>query len=285
MKVKNFISGKYSLVVLVLLLVCIGVSSYSLMFIQKNKDKLKNYAKLENEIDSLTNLNRQMIDRIQTSLDSINQFYQLYDKGEYELTYPDSILSWNQILQLDEYGKLDTSICECYIYELKDRTRDAVLFNELSKGNYDFYINSLTDAPNISPTFGVVTSEFGYRKHPIYRKSVFHSGLDIANDFGTPIYATSDGVVIKSSRDTNYGKYVIIKHAKGFETKYAHLSSSLVKAGTVVQAGDIIGEMGSTGLSTGNHLHYEVRRNDRLLNPNSFVNTSFRKIPKKNRMI
>jgi len=94
-----------------------------------------------------------------------------------------------------------------------------------------------------------------------------------------------DGVVIKSARDYKYGRYVTIKHAKGYETKYAHLNVSYVKAGTIVYSGDVIGEMGKTGVTTGVHLHYEVIRNNKILNPYSYVNNSLRKIAKKNSVI
>ena len=285
MKENYNIAAKYLLLIYGILIISIGISVYSIKYIYDNQDKLDSYSELESNIDSLSNLNKQIINRIQTSLDSINQFYRLYDSGEYELTYPDSILTWNQIIKLDKHGNIDSYGSNKYISELKDRTRTIVLFNELSKGNYDFYVNSLSEAPHISPTFGVLTSSYGYRKHPVYKRRIFHRGLDIANDLGTPIYATGDGVVVKSKWDSKYGKYVTIRHAKGFETKYAHLNASYVKPGTIVKAGQIIGEMGKTGVTTGVHLHYEVKRNKTLLNPYSYVNSSYRKIQKKNSII
>ncbi|MBI9030846.1 M23 family metallopeptidase [bacterium] len=285
MKTNYNIAGKYLILITSILIISIGISVYSLKYIYDNQDKLNSFSKLESNIDSLKNLNQQIIERVQTSLDSINHFYEVYDRGEYELTYPDSILTWNQILKIDKHGNIDASNSNVYIAQLKERTRTMVLFNELNKGNYDFYINSLTEAPHISPTFGVITSSYGYRKHPVYKRRIFHRGIDIANDLGTPIYATGDGVVIKSARDYKYGRYVTIKHAKGYETKYAHLNVSYVKAGTIVYSGDVIGEMGKTGVTTGVHLHYEVIRNKKILNPYSYVNNSLRKIAKKNSVI
>jgi murein DD-endopeptidase MepM/ murein hydrolase activator NlpD len=285
MIIKNKISIKYFYIMLVLILISIGFSVISVKYIIDNKDKLENYSSLENKIDSLTILNQEIIENVQTSLDSINQFYQLYDKGEYELTYPDSILTWNQLIQINSKGKIDTYHSYRLISSLKEKTRAIVLFNELAHGNYDFYVNSLNEEPHISPTFGVLTSAFGYRKHPVYKRRIFHRGLDIANDLGTPIYATGDGVVTKSSWDSKYGRYVTIKHAKGYETKYAHLNSSYVKPGTIVKSGQVIGEMGSTGVTTGVHLHFEVRRNKRILNPSKYVNSSYRKIKRKDSII
>lgn len=284
-KKKVKIGSNLLVLLIVVLIASIGTSIYSIKYIYDNKPILNDYPTLGSKVDSLSNLNEQILGRIQTSLDSINQFYQLYDAGEYELTYPDSILTWNQLYKLDDFGNVDASHCNCYLDVLKEKTRTLVLFNELANGNYDFYVNSLTEAPHISPTYGVQTSSFGYRKHPIYQRRIFHRGLDIANDLGTPIYATGDGVVTKSVWDAKYGRYVTIKHAQGYETRYAHLNVAHVRPGSIVKAGEVIGEMGRTGVSTGVHLHYEVHRNNRLLNPYSYVNSSFRKIKTKNSVI
>ena len=285
MKKKMKISSNILLIIAVVLIASIGTSIYSINYICHNKPKLNDYPSLQTKIDSLSNLNEQILGRIQTSLDSINQFYQSYDIGEYELTYPDSILTWNQLFKLDDNGDVDQHHCQSYVCVLKEKTRTLVLFNELSKGNYDFYVNSLNETPHISPTYGVQTSSYGYRKHPIYKRRIFHRGLDIANNLGTPIYATGDGVVTKCAWDSQYGRYICIKHSQGYETRYAHLNSFSTKLGSMVKSGEVIGEMGKTGVSTGVHLHYEVRKNDRLVNPYSFVNNSYRKIKPKNNLI
>ena len=135
MKENYNIAAKYLLLICGILIISIGISVYSIKYIYDNQDKLDSYSELESNIDSLSNLNKQIINRIQTSLDSINQFYRLYDSGEYELTYPDSILTWNQIIKLDKHGNIDSYGSNKYISELKDRTRTIVLFNELSNGN------------------------------------------------------------------------------------------------------------------------------------------------------
>ncbi|MFA7057669.1 MAG: M23 family metallopeptidase [Candidatus Cloacimonadales bacterium] len=285
MKKKINIGSNILIIIGIVLIASIGTSIYSLKYIHNIKPKVSNYPVLQTKIDSLSNLNEQILGRIQTSLDSINQFYQSYDIGEYELTYPDSILTWNQLFKLDENGDVDQCHCNAYVCVLKEKTRTLVLFNELSKGNYDFYVNSLNEAPHISPTYGVQTSSYGYRKHPIYKRRIFHRGLDIANDLGTPIYATGDGVVTKCAWDSKYGRYITIKHSQGYETRYAHLNAAKVKLGSIVRSGEVIGEMGRTGVSTGVHLHYEVRKNQRLVNPYSFVNNSYRKIKPKNSII
>jgi murein DD-endopeptidase MepM/ murein hydrolase activator NlpD len=98
-----------------------------------------------------------------------------------------------------------------------------------------------------------------------------HSGLDIAAPRGTPIYATADGVVTISGRQGGYGRMVKIRHAFGFETVYAHLSRTRVKVGQRIGSGDRIGDMGSTGRSTGNHVHYEIRIDNKPVNPVKFI--------------
>ncbi len=118
---------------------------------------------------------------------------------------------------------------------------------------------------------GRITSRFGPRRDPRNGRREMHEGLDIAAPRGTPIYATGDGVVAFVGWQHGYGRVVKIRHAFGFETVYAHLSRARVKRGQHVKRGDRIGDMGSTGRSTGNHVHYEVRINDRPVNPMKFI--------------
>jgi murein DD-endopeptidase MepM/ murein hydrolase activator NlpD len=100
---------------------------------------------------------------------------------------------------------------------------------------------------------------FGYRIHPITKTHRFHDGIDIANIKSTDIVATADGVVKFSGIRGGYGKSVVIDHGNGFETSYSHANEILVSTGMKVTRGTVIARMGSTGLSTGNHLHYEVK--------------------------
>jgi murein DD-endopeptidase MepM/ murein hydrolase activator NlpD len=121
--------------------------------------------------------------------------------------------------------------------------------------------------PSIWPAHGWLSSRVGSRQDPITGESDYHEGLDISADRGTPVYATADGVVRLAGREGGYGNLVILDHEYGLETRYGHLSRFLVREGASVKRGDIIGLVGSTGRSTGSHLHYEVRVNGRLLNP------------------
>ncbi len=118
--------------------------------------------------------------------------------------------------------------------------------------------NSARATPAIWPTEGRVTSPFGYRIAPLRNASDYHTGIDIANEAGTPIYATADGVVRHAGWANGYGMCAVIDHGFGYSTLYGHMSQILTKEGAVVKRGQLIGRMGSTGTSTGNHLHYEV---------------------------
>lgn len=118
-----------------------------------------------------------------------------------------------------------------------------------------------------APSFNKVSSPYGQRFHPIYHEYRMHSGIDIAAGYGAKIIASDDGTVIISKYSSSYGNYIVISHGNGYTTLYAHLSSRLKKVGDKVKQGELIGKCGSTGASTGPHLHYEVSLNGSRVNP------------------
>ena len=116
-----------------------------------------------------------------------------------------------------------------------------------------------------------MASGFGYRLDPFYHTFTFHGGMDFTAETGTEVYATGDGRVVKRKSDAwGYGNHLIVNHGHGYTTVYAHLSRFAVSNGAKVKRGQLIGYVGSTGRSTGPHLHYEVRRNNNPLNPAFF---------------
>lgn len=128
--------------------------------------------------------------------------------------------------------------------------------------------------PNAKPLKDdlAVTSEFGLRRNPFGGLSYeMHSGIDFRGPVGTPIYATADGVVVTAEYSGGYGQHIVIDHGYSYETLYAHLSDMAVRAGDRVQRGDLIGELGSTGRSSGPHLHYEVHRQGQPVNPRYYL--------------
>lgn len=120
-----------------------------------------------------------------------------------------------------------------------------------------------------------ITSVFGYRIHPIFNTTKFHSGVDIAANSGATISAAASGTVAIAEYSSSYGNYVVIYHSNGTTTLYAHMSSMAVTAGSTVSQGDTIGYVGSTGNSTGPHLHFEVRVNGSCVDPLSYFSLGF----------
>lgn len=125
--------------------------------------------------------------------------------------------------------------------------------------------------PTGYPVPGNISSRYGKRENPFSGENGFHSGIDISASPGTPIRATAEGVVSHSGWTTNSGNVVVLEHGCGFSTIYAHNKKNAVKVGQKVKRGDTIGYVGSTGKSTGPHVHYEVWKNRRNVNPQNFL--------------
>lgn len=130
-------------------------------------------------------------------------------------------------------------------------------------------VEELCDYPIIFPIKKThrISSGFGWRRHPISKRWHFHTGIDIPQTKGTPVYATGNGVITNKGYNSGYGYFVEIQHTGGFRSFYAHLSRTLVNVGDLVRITEQIACVGNTGVSTGYHLHYEVRKGNRYLNP------------------
>ncbi len=131
------------------------------------------------------------------------------------------------------------------------------------------FIDEVCDYPVIFPIRKPcrISSGFGMRYHPIYKRRKFHTGIDLPETKGTPVYATGNGIVVRKGYCSGYGNYIEIQHAGGFRSFYAHLSRTTVNIGDQVGIATQIACVGSTGIATGSHLHYEVRKGKRYLNP------------------
>jgi murein DD-endopeptidase MepM/ murein hydrolase activator NlpD len=132
----------------------------------------------------------------------------------------------------------------------------------------------LTDGRFILPVEGQYTSGFGMRLHPMDHAERLHAGMDIAAPAGSPIQAAAAGQVVFSGTQTGYGNVVVIQHPEGYTTLYAHNTANLVSVGTTVSQGQPIATVGSTGRSTGPHLHFEVHKDGKQLDPTLFLATS-----------
>ncbi len=148
-----------------------------------------------------------------------------------------------------------------------DKIKPSDLCLESLEKSIDKFVKVMSDIPVGVPLYGRLTSKFGYRIDPFNGRRAFHTGIDLRATYKQPVRATANGVVIFSGWKRGYGKVVIIRHKYGFTTIYAHLAYKRVGINQPVKAGDIIGYAGSTGRSTGVHLHYEVKRYGKLINP------------------
>tara|TARA_B000000437_G_scaffold218106_1_gene196775 strand:- start:1413 stop:2384 length:972 start_codon:yes stop_codon:yes gene_type:complete len=172
----------------------------------------------------------------------------------------------NSELVISTSKKIDQITKQLYI---QSRSFDEVI--ELAKDK----ANMLSSIPAIQPVsnkdLSRMASGFGPRIHPIYKTRKMHAGMDFSAKIGTPIYATGNGTIEKVRRSKRgYGNHVVINHGFGYKTLYAHMSKYIVKKGQKVNRGDIIGYVGNTGMSMAPHLHYEVHKNGKKINPVNF---------------
>lgn len=129
----------------------------------------------------------------------------------------------------------------------------------------------LRSTPSMWPLVGRIGSHFGGRLDPFTQDADVHFGIDIVAPKGTPVKATADGIVRISGRQSEYGNLIVLEHPNGFSTRYGHLFAFKVRQGETVHKDDVIGYVGMTGRATGPHLHYEVRLNDKAVNPQTYL--------------
>ena len=169
----------------------------------------------------------------------------------------------NSELVIEVTKKADKLSKQLYI---QSKSFDEVI--DLAKNKADMLVSIPAIQPIANKDLGRVASGYGYRIHPIYKTRKLHTGMDFTAPQGTPIYATGDGKIAKVRRSRRgYGNHVIIDHGYGYQTLYAHMRKYIVYRGQKVKRGEIIGYVGSTGTSVAPHLHYEVIKNKRKINP------------------
>ena len=172
----------------------------------------------------------------------------------------------NAELIINTNKKVDQISKQLYI---QSKSYDDVI--ELAKNK----ANMLASLPAIQPIsnkdLSRMASGYGWRIHPIYKTMKLHTGMDFSAKSGTPIYATGDGEISEAvNRANGYGNHVIIDHGYGYKTLYGHMTKYIVNKGQKIKRGEVIGYVGSTGTSTGPHLHYEVHKNGEKINPVNF---------------
>ncbi|EIO6375624.1 M23 family metallopeptidase [Campylobacter upsaliensis] len=214
---------------------------------------------LDSKVDALDAKREELLKKSK-ELETLNMTMQqsLDEKAAQYAVIEDKIASFEEALGLENENNLTISA----------RLENLNLTNDQQQG-------ILNQIPNGWPiTNKGVTGKFGWREHPILKRKEFHPGIDLAASIGTPIYAPASGVVEFSGYSNNgYGYNVILLHNFGFKSVFAHMMrKDVVKAGDFVNKGDLIGYTGNTGLSTGPHLHYEVRFINKTLEPLYFLN-------------
>lgn len=177
---------------------------------------------------------------------------------------PDSFSQQAYVQSLDQLTSLRRTALSGQVYQsLNLGTRHP--FGGLTD------LPNLANAPSLWPVVGPVTSSFGEREDPFNGEGAFHAGVDISSHFGEAVRATADGTIETAGLATGYGREVVIDHGYGVKTLYGHLSGFAVTDGQQVTRGQIIGYVGTTGRSTGPHLHYEVRIRNTPVNPHKYL--------------
>lgn len=172
----------------------------------------------------------------------------------------------NSELVISTANKLDQITKQLYI---QSKSFDEII--ELAKNKKSMLASIPAIQPVSNKDLSRMASGYGPRIHPIYKTKKFHAGMDFSAKTGTPIYATGDGKISKVRKSRRgYGNHVIIEHGYGYKSLYAHMQKYIVKRGQKVKRGEIIGYVGNTGTSVAPHLHYEVHKNGRKINPVNF---------------
>jgi murein DD-endopeptidase MepM/ murein hydrolase activator NlpD len=172
----------------------------------------------------------------------------------------------NSELIISTASKIDQITKQLYI---QSKSFDDII--ELARNKKDMLAAIPAIQPVSNKDLSRMASGYGYRIHPIYKTRKFHYGMDFSTKTGTPIYATGNGKITKTKRSRKgYGNHIVIDHGYGYKTLYAHMKKYVVKRGQVVKRGEIIGYVGNTGTSVAPHLHYEVHKNGKKINPVNF---------------
>jgi len=217
--------------------------------INKIKEKLPYIESLNKEVRNTLGLEKKEL--------NVEDYFKNSEKNLGYFTGVDFSLSYVLSLE-EEVNKLDSFA--------EQRKRDL----EIGKASADDYKELDAKTPRGFPVSGSISPGFGWRIHPIFRIPDFHTGADITASYGSPVKATADGIVNEAGWAGGYGYTVKIYHRDGIETLYAHCSKLLVNVGDKVKRGQIIAKAGATGTATHSHVHYEVRRDGKAIDPETF---------------
>ncbi|MEI6864696.1 M23 family metallopeptidase [Flavicella sp.] len=258
------------------LIALFGFISFS--YIIKSPSQLSNERELEND-DLQFELFSKRLDEITTRLEEVqerdNNIYRVYFEAE-PISKEERMAGFGGINRYKSLDGFDNSTMIKEVTKKMDilskqlvvqsKSLDEII--ELAKNKKEMLASIPAIQPVANKDLKRMASGYGYRIHPIYKTRKHHSGMDFSAPRGTPIYATGNGRIetVKRSR-RGFGNYVKIDHGFGYKTLYAHMDSYIVSKGQKVKRGDMIGYVGSSGISTAPHLHYEVIKGNRKVNP------------------
>lgn len=233
----------------------------------ENRELAESLAVMENRLDDAIEVMNLLAERDNNLYRVIMQIDPLTPARRYANleSQPDSTL----YAILDDKELVKSVTAKLALFERQVATQ-SLSFNQLADA-ISTDKDRLAHIPSIQPIaekdMTQMASGYGWRKDPVYGTTKHHDGMDFASPTGTPVYATGEGTVKSAGWDSGYGNAIVIDHGYNYTTRYAHLSEILVKPGQKISRGDLIGKVGSTGKSTGSHLHYEVRFKDVPQNP------------------
>ncbi len=243
---------------------------------QANADLKKENQTLKNAtVSSTENFNRRVneVNTLKKQMDTLLALFNKQNHSDIKITTSrgnarvavgsgtPSISEITSVRELDENDEIAQQI-----------QKNIALYSSLIS-KVEAEIKAQDSTPDQLPAPGTITSTFGFRDDPFNRGVKPHEGIDIDNASGTPIKAAGAGVVTFTGYTNGYGNTIVISHGSGYQTKYAHLSGIGVNTGDTVKKGQVIGSMGSSGRSTGSHLHFEVLRNGALIDPETVIRT------------
>jgi murein DD-endopeptidase MepM/ murein hydrolase activator NlpD len=234
--------------------------------------KVGNYNAVRHELETKTQQYRQL----QAAVNDTNQRLDSLQSLATEVAMTYGVLRYHPAAfdqsdsPVDSQDAFDRSI-EQYTFLKRNATLIA------SSGLHLIDVTRFSDStytPSIWPVMGHITDSFGERLDPFSGEGAFHTGVDVASDYGAPVHATADGVVTMAGNHTGYGRLVVIDHGFGITTWYAHLSAFSAVVGARIKRGEVIGYTGISGRTTGPHVHYEVRMNNAPINPWRYMKSS-----------
>jgi len=276
--VHEFVKQIILWIILIFILTTIGIYLYiNLLNNQISQTQKRNHAlkSINSKLESQKVTLQEKIKKEKEKLNSMNEMFVSMNDKLHEI---EEAIGIGPDINASFFDRIDENVKQIEASKIEQAKKLQAIREETQKKIENAKVSAIQKAflingiPNGKPVhYRRISSQFGYRTHPVTHKKDFHAGIDLSAKYGTPIYAPANGVVEYAQRKGAYGKFLLIAHAYGFKTAYGHLSKYAVKSGQYVTKGQLIGYVGNTGRSTGAHLHYEIRYLNKWVDPEIFI--------------